>query len=32
MSEWILDNYAAIMTGIVVMTIVLSIVWAKRLE
>lgn len=32
MSGWILDNYAAIMTTIVVATIVFSIVWAKRLE
>ena len=32
MSGWTLDNYAAIMTTIVVATIVFLIVWAKRLE
>lgn len=32
MSGWILDNYAAIMTTIVVATIVFLMVWAKRLE
>lgn len=31
MSDWML-TYAAVMTGIVVMTIVFLMVWAKRLE
>lgn len=32
MSDWMLNNYAMVMTGIVVVTIVLLMAWAKRLE